>query len=506
MISVRSASLLALPLLGACSNMVASTARNCGKDKAADSTKLLALTEGNATASLPGGLLVFDKLDAKSYAEKGYDKASFAPNEKCSASFEVRSKEGRYFARFATTEDCYMGFFRVSRNQRLLLNIPGTSQYMEAEPKDDRFDKAARYLKLADGFTPAFRENEYINFAGRAGETNIGSYFMDVKGRTRAEVKTIRQSMCFGAAIPTPEHCLWPNEMHFDEVEIEAAATSVPALEALALRTQEALTDARTKLAYKLSVSVVDGLFLFSERMGKSSQLTDKVEAVVNISRFLGCNVSGSDPNCAGIDRVALDRAGIAIADIYAPDWKERAQQAALATTDRSAKITALFTESMKEHAEGVLKPYFGPAFETYVELRNVLASNKDLLGIATNYVDPTTGNADALAYRTLSPSAPELAGITLDIDDKGNVLLTHPGKEQNRNLTLDGHRGSVVTFGGLPLLPFDPLSIDQSDRASQMPLPRTTERADVPTKGSAASETSKRAADKSASAKPRGC
>jgi len=227
-----------------------------------------------------------------------------------------------------------------------------------------------------------------------------------------------------------------------------------------------------------MSPAAVDGLVLFSERMAKASRLTDKDEAVVNISRFLGCDVTGGDSNCTGISRADLDRAGVAIADIYAPDWKERAQQTAFATTDRNEKNTALFFDSRKEHAEQVLKPHFGPAFETYIELRKILRSHKDLLGIATNYVDPKTGSAAALSYRTLPLSAAELVGMKLDVDAKGNVLLTHPGKDKNRNFTLDGHRGSVLTFGGIPLLPFDPTSIDQSDATSVMPIPKTATKA----------------------------
>ena len=145
---------------------------------------------------------------------------------------------------------------------------------------------------------------------------------------------------------------------------------------------------------------------------------------------------------------------------------------ASSSTTQRDALNTALFDDASKEHAETVIKPYFGPVFETYLELRKVLAANKDLLGIATNYVDPVTGSAEGTSFRTLSLSAPELVGIKLDVDAQGNVLMTHPGKDKNRNFTLDGHMGSVLTVGGLPLIPFDPISIDQSDRTSVFPLP----------------------------------
>lgn len=473
---------LSLPIVVACSNQVAGSSlmtADDGKVEAeGDAMGNLLATGSNTFPELPGGLLVFDRLDATSFAERGYDKAAFLADEKCSASFEVLKRGGRFFARFATTEDCYMGFFRVSKNQRILLNLPGTSEYIEVRPVDARFDRAKRYLKLADGFSPAFRENEYINFSTRAVGAAVSAYLQRVKGMSRADANAFRKEMCFGGVTPTPKECLWPNELHFDEVEVEVPADSVPKIESLAKQTQEALRVSRAVLKSKIGESLTEEILQYSERLATTSRMTDRVEAVINVSNFLSCDVTSAESNCAGLDRNALDRAGVAITDIYAPEWKARAQDAVNATTDREDRVLALFTDSKAEDDENVIKPYFGPAFETYLQLRKLFDANRSLLSIATNVVDPKTGSATGMQFLTLPITAAELAGITLTVDAKGNLLLTHPGKDKNRNLTLDGHRGSVVTFGGLPLIPFDPFSIDQSDASLRMPIPKTSIRA----------------------------
>lgn len=463
-------------------------------------TNLLLAGEKGTAGSPLGGLLVFDALDAASYAELGYAKAQFKPDQKCSANFEFFKKGSAYVARLLTTEQCYTAFYRASRKQRLLVNHPGTSEFVELKATDERFEKASRFLSSLDGFTPKFRENELIQFLGRSIGTVFSFYTGDVKGMTPEEADAFDKTFCYGAKTATPKECLWPNGMHFDEVTISADGLSIPVIDSLVEKTKEAREAARRSLFTKVPPSILGETLLFSDRMVAVSKGTDTMEAVNNMHRFLACDVTNSRTKCSGMDRSALDKAAVGIADIYAPEWKARVQAAAAATTDRKDKVKALYDDSDVEFVEEVVRPFFVPALESYMELRKLFAANASLLAIAANYGDPA-GKAEGLAFKTLSPFASptgsELTGISLSVDANGNVLLSHPGKEKNRNLTLDGHRGSVLTFGGLPILAFDPFSIDQSDATSVMPIPKTSAKSSAadskgPGSDSSASERSK--------------
>ena len=110
-----------------------------------------------------------------------------------------------------------------------------------------------------------------------------------------------------------------------------------------------------------------------------------------------------------------------------------------------------------------------------------------------SNHLAGTKFEPGKLSFRALSPFvspvAEPLKGLTFSFDN-GNIFLAHPGAKVNQNLAMDGHAGSVIAFGGVPLFGFSPANIDQSDANSVMPIPAAGKRADRPSESS--SETGK--------------
>jgi hypothetical protein len=466
---------LAIPLLAACSNTAIPSGGNsrpsCAKDKTVSKEagpQLLLAADPNAPATPLGGLLVFDKMLSGSYVEKGYAKAEFAADQKCSSLFEMSKRSGKYFAKFSLSQECYNGFFRLGKNQRFLVNEPGTASYTELKPVDARFEKVPKFWASLDAFPSEMRETALPLFGKNVHSTLFGSYARSHKKMTRDERNSFLQKFCgVGELKPIPENCLRSDSSHFDEVEVAAPADKIAALDAFVAHTQKAQKASRTTLAYRVSPSVADSLVSFGDKMVAIEREYLKIDAVDTAVYFTGCDVAdGGD--CPGFSRDKVDALVNNTLDLFAPEWKPRFETG----TDGAA----LLRESAQAFLEKTVVPHFVPAFDGYMELRKILSMHKDLLAIGTNYVDPA-GKAEGLSFKTLSPFAPvlpaELTGISLSIDPLGNVLLTHPGAGKNRNLTLDGHMGSVLTFGGVPVIPFNPISIDQSDGAALLPLPK---------------------------------
>ena len=164
---------LALPLLAACSNAAipsgGNSNPNCAKDKTVPKdTQLLLAADTNAPATPLGGLLVFDKMLSGSYVEKGYAKADFASDQKCSSLFEMSKRSEKYFAKFSLSEECYNAFFRLSKNQRFLINDPGTASYIELKPVDARFEKVPKFWVSLDAFPSKMRETSLPRAEGTA--------------------------------------------------------------------------------------------------------------------------------------------------------------------------------------------------------------------------------------------------------------------------------------------------------------------------------------------------
>ena len=487
MMHARFSIFISVPLLTACSNGPSPSGSgnqpSCDAGSTPKSSPDFFLTQPQlAPRAHLGGFLVFDKLEGTSYAEKGYANAEFIPDQKCTSLFEVRERAGRHFVKFSATGDtCYTPFFRASRNQRLLVNLPGTPDYIELKPKDERFSKSAQYLSAFDNLNAKMRSNELIQYTNHPMETVIGFYAENYNGMNMSTSNIFRSNLCFGAQTPSPAACLWPNEMHFDEVEIIVDKSQEGDVNILKEQTLNANKEMRAALSGRLSPTRIDNLFSISEKMIAVEAGYLRRESLNNAHRMLAQDVTSSRSRAFGLKQADVDAVGILSATLFAPDWLERVKVAAAAKTDRKAKVDAIFDDSAGAFVRETIAPTFAQLFEGFMDLRTLFATHKDLIGIATNYVDPT-GKAVGMSFKTLSPfaspKAAEIAGIVLEVDAKGNLLLTHPGKDKNRNLTLDGHMGSVVTFGGVPLLPFNPLSIDQSDGAALLPLPKSRTKA----------------------------
>jgi hypothetical protein len=476
---------LALPLLAACSNAAISSGgkskSSCDADKTASKetqsrSQIFLAADTNAPATPLGGLLVFDKMLSGSYVEKGYAKAEFAADQKCSSLFEMSKRSEKYFAKFSLSQECYNGFFRLGKNQRFLVNEPGTANYIELKPVDARFEKVPKFWAALDTFPSKMRETALPLFGKNVHSVLFGFYADDYKKMTRSEIKIFDKNFCgVGELKPTPENCLRSDSSHFDEVEVAAPTDKVAALDAFVAHTELAQKASRATLAYRISPTMMTSLFSFNDKMVAIEREYLKIDAFDTSVYFIGCDPTDSTRDCAGVPREKLDTLIRGTLDLFAPEWKPRFETI-LGLPDRSTDDSDLLAESAQAFLEKTVVPHFVPAFDGYMELRKILSTHKDLLAIATNYVDPA-GKVEGLSFKTLSPFAPvlpaELVGISLSIDPLGNVLLTHPGSTKNRNLRLDGHMGSVLTFGGVPVIPFNPISIDQSDGAALLPLPK---------------------------------
>jgi hypothetical protein len=450
-------------------------------------------------------------MDIESFAEVGYEKAAVLADVKCSTSLEFSKRDGRYFALFSTTDNCYKGFSRLAKKRALVVNVPGTGVYHKLDVADPRFVQTVAYWRTLDDAPKSMRHNAALEFSGLTASGNFIAYHRDIFNMNVGQRLAEFDKFCeIGSVRPTPENCMGPGYLQFDEVEVTAPLGQTAVLNDLVAHTEAMKNEARSKLRYVANPQEVEALLAYGKNMA-AIQPFDLVNsgAVWAAHEVYMCDANG-DPSsriaCEDSTQAYGDAWVVKVLDIFSPEWKARmAPGLAKPVSERAF----LYEELDKERLETYIVPHFAPAFEAYKAIRKKFAAHPHLLGLATNYVD-AAGKTPGLAFTTLTPSvapgissAPELSGITITIDSLGNVLLNHPGRDKNRNFTLDGHKSSVLTFAGIPLIPFDPILIDESDATSRMPIPGTTARA---TRESGRNPPSSRPTNASESPRDDGC
>jgi hypothetical protein len=447
---------------------------------------MLALLSATRPAGPVGGLLVFDRMDIESFAEVGYDKAAVRADEKCTSSLEVTKRDGRYFALFSTTNNCYKGFSRLAKKRALVVNVPGTTTYHKFELADPRFVQTAAYWRTLDDAPRSMRNNAALEFSGLTASGNFSAYHRHHLKLSDTDRRAQTAMFCrIGSVKPTPENCMGPGYLQFDEVELIPASSQAALAEDLVAHTEATRNEARSQLRYVGNAQEVDALLAYGKNMAAiQPHLLVNDAAVWAAHAVYLCDANG-DPNdrlaCEDSTQAYGDAWIVKVLDIFSPEWKARLGPG---LAKPASERTPFFRELDAERLETYIAPHFAPAFEAYKSIRKKFAAHPHLLGLATNYVD-AAGKSPGLSFKTLTPAvapgvtaAPELAGITITIDALGNVLMNHPGRDKNRNFTLDGHKSSVLTFAGIPLIPFDPMLIDESDATSRMPIPGTSARA----------------------------
>jgi hypothetical protein len=502
---------MTISFLTGCGNPVVSSG-NCERTESkADKQLMLAEGSPNSTAlsHLPGGFLVYDEVGLETFITSGDVAKSLTPQQKCSALLIPRLRDGRAYFDVTSAESCLRPFVWGALNQRILLSLPGTTDYQEFKVKDARVLAVPKLFELISPLPEKVRKRVVDASTISRLETQ-GYYMYDLKGwkYQSQESKTFLADQCTesGKATPVPETCLWFNGHESDSIEVELSKGNKETFEAMAAASLDFEQASKKKLdetVLTLGKRISD----YNANMLAFQRSYDELVLSFLGPTLLACKDSVAADACHGTTLEQRKKFTLSILQLYRPS-KIAEYELAFSSSDQSAAKGTLRKKNDALVVEGV-KAHLAPAIESYFVFRREFVRRQDFVSVLSNHLDGTKLEPGKFSYRALSPfgsKIPEpLKGIQFSFKD-GNVLLTHPGAEANQNLALDGHIGSVFAFGGLPVLGFGPSNIDQSDRASQMPLPRTTERADAPAKGSKTGDTAKNPAEKGTGAKDGGC
>jgi hypothetical protein len=484
------ASSLLLLLLVACGNPALNSAGRCepkSSEKPENQSKQLTLageTGGAPLAHLPGGFLVYDEIGLETFITTGDLAKSMAPNRKCSALLIPRVREGRAYFDVTSAESCLRPFVWGALNQRILLSIPGTTDYQEFKIKDARVLAVPSLFALMAPLPEKVRKRAVGASTVERIEAE-GYYTQDYKGweyNSPEEISFLAAQCAENNKVtPVPENCLWFNGHMPDSIEVELGVDNKQAFESLAAASL-AFEQASTKKLDQVYPALGKRISDYNANMQSFQPFYDEIVLSAMSTYWIGCKDSVARDTCYGTTLEQRKAFATSLVKLYRPS-RVTEFEAAFAATDPVAARDALDEKYDRLVVEGV-KAHFAPAVESYYEFRKEFVRRQDLISILSNHLEGTKLEPEKIGYRALTPfssKVPEpLKGIVFSFKD-GNVLMTHPGAQANQNLALDGHIGSVFAFGGLPVLGFGPSNIDQSDATSVMPIPRTKTKATRP-------------------------
>ncbi len=473
--------------------------------KETGSAKVFSLDGSPSDESAPGGFLVYDEIATESFSKTGNLAGSIVPNRKCSAVLAPRKRSGKAYFEVTSAENCLRPFVWGAINQRIFLYRPESKTYQEFKVSDARVQATP---KLFDLFAklPLNARTRAVNESFVEKSTGNYEYAVDIKKMNEAEEIAFYASQCWtvGKATPDPENCLWLSGSRSDFIEI--TPTDAQDFDALATR-YEAFEKTHLSKLNTISYGTAAKVSTFTSGSSQFSAIYDDFLARNVASFWIDCKDAAPNDYCYGLTLAQRKALSANIIGLYQPT-RVSEYDAAFEVADRAAAKKAMKAKIKADLVDGV-RITLAPALEAYFSFRGDFARHKELVSVLSNHLEGAKFEPGKVSYRALSPFAskvPEpLKGITFAFN-AGNILLTHPGFTANQNLAMDGHIGSVIAFGGMPIFAFTPANIDQSDRASEMPLPRTSERADVPARSPSAGETSKGAAKNTPKSGGKGC
>ncbi len=496
------ASIAASALLVGCGN---ATIKGVCDHKEEGTAKVLSLDGALSDEGAPGGFLVYDEIATDSFSKTGNLAGSIVPNRKCSAVLAPRKRSGKAYFEVISAENCLRPFVWGALNQRIFLYRPESKSYQAFKVSDARIQATP---KLFDLFAklPLNARTRAVNESFVEKATGPYEYAVDIKKMSEAEETAFYASQCWtiGKATPDPEDCLWLSGSRSDFIEV--APTAAQDFDSLVTR-YEAFEKSRLTKINMASYGTAAKISTFTGGKSQFSAIYDDFLARNVASFWIDCKDAAPTDYCNGLTLAQRKALSANIIGLYQPT-RVSEYDAAFEAADRAAAKKAMKAKIKADLVDGV-SVTLAPALEAYFSLRNEFSRHKELVSVLSNHLDGTKFEPGKVRYRSLSPFAskvPEpLKSITFAFND-GNILLTHPGFTVNQNLAMDGHIGSVIAFGGLPIFAFTPANIDQSDRASEMPLPRTSERADVPARAPGAGETAKGSAKDTPQNGRKGC
>jgi hypothetical protein len=431
-------------------------------------------------AHLPGGFLVYDEIGLETFSATGDLAKSTAPNRKCSALLVPRMRESRAYFDVTSAESCLRPFVWSALNQRILLSVPGTTDYQQFKVKDARVLAVPSLFALMAPLPQKARTRAVdASTLERIGAQ--GYYTADYKGwpYQSPESTAFLKDQCAesGKATPVPENCLWFLGHMPDSIEVELSAENKATFESLA-EASAAFEQESAKKLDRASPALGKRISEYNSKMLSFQKNYDDVVLAILGPTLLSCKDAKETDPCYGTTLEQRKEFTISLLKLYRPSWI--ADYEAAFAGDQAASKTAFRKKNDAIFLEGI-KTNFAPAVESYYEFRKEFIRRKDLITILSNHLDGTKLELEKFNYRALSPFAyntpKPLTGIMFSFKED-NVFMTHPGVQTNQNLALDGHIGSVFAFGGLPILGFGPANIDQSDATSVMPIPKTSARA----------------------------
>jgi hypothetical protein len=430
---------------------------------------------------LPGGFLVYDEIGLETFVATGDLSKSVTADQKCSALLIPRLREGKAYFEVTSAESCLRPFVWSAVNQRVLLSLPGRNEYQEFKVKDARVLAVPSFFALIAPLPEKVRARA-VDASTIDGLGTQGYYTQDYRGweyNSQEEVSFLAaQCAENNKATPVPENCFWFIGHRHDSIEVELSPENKSTFENLA---SASLAFEKTSVA--ILDSAVPGLGKRIEDYnanlsGYAKSYDELLHSIIGLT-LLACKDAVEEDPCFGTTLEQRKAFTLSFLKLYRPTWIS-SYEMAFSSADQLTAKRALRKKTDEAFVEGI-KTYFAPAIESYYEFRKEFSRRQDLVSILSNHLEGTKYEPGKVSFRALFPFAskiPEpLKGIQFSFKD-GNVLMTHPGAQTNKNLALDGHIGSVFAFGGLPVLGFGPSNIDQSDATSRMPIPGTTARA----------------------------
>lgn len=486
-------SLSASLLLASCGNPAISG--DC-KRTGSGAGKRLALADAMGAPDLqsaPGGLLVYDEIATDSFSKGGDLAASLAKDRKCSAALLPRKKNGKAYFEVTSAENCLRPFVWAGLNQRIFLYRPESKTYQEFKITDSR---VLAMPKLFDLFSklPVVPRTRAVKNAFIEKATGTYEYAQDVKKMNDAEATAYfaRQCWTVGKATPDPENCLWVSGTRSDFIEVEPSDAAsfdafVAQYESFSRKNIEKINLVSSGLGSKISA--------FTEGNAQFSAVYDDYLARMVATFWIDCKSAVPTDHCYGLTLEQRKVLSTTVIGLYQPK-RISEFEAAFASKDLAAAKKAMLAKITADLVQGVSLT-LAPGLDAYEAFRDKFSRRKDLVSVLSNHLEGTKLEPEKISFKALSPFAlplPEpLKGIVFSFRT-GNIFLSHPGASVNQNLAMDGHIGSVLAFGGVPLVAFSPANIDQSDATSVMPIPKTATKATAAdTRAPAETSTSKK-------------